>query len=87
MPAIAGEYPDAIAEHRLSLCDNAYQVLEQADALVVVTEWKSFWSPDFKRIKEALSTPLLVDGRNIYDTAQVTAAGLLHCAIGRGALV
>jgi UDPglucose 6-dehydrogenase len=54
-----------------------------ADALVVVTEWKEFRSPDFDAIRERLKEPLVFDGRNLYDPALVRAAGLEYFAIGR----
>ncbi|MEO5700711.1 MAG: UDP-glucose/GDP-mannose dehydrogenase family protein [Casimicrobiaceae bacterium] len=57
--------------------------LAGADALVVVTEWKEFRSPDFHAIREALTQPLVFDGRNLYDPALVRAAGLEYYAIGR----
>ena len=50
----------------------------------MVTEWKTFWSPDFSKIKAALKTPAIFDGRNIYDPAEVEAAGLAYYGIGRG---
>lgn len=84
MQVVAMLYPQAVADGRLVLNHQAYDSLQGADALVVVTEWKSFWSPDFKRIKETLKSPLLVDGRNIYDPVIVAQAGLQHYAIGRG---
>ncbi|MEO6173114.1 MAG: UDP-glucose/GDP-mannose dehydrogenase family protein [Arenimonas sp.] len=58
--------------------------LHGADALIVVTEWKAFWSPDFKKIKTTLKTPAIFDGRNIYDPLEVEAAGLAYYGIGRG---
>jgi len=54
-----------------------------ADALVVVTEWKEFRSPDFDAVRGALKSPLVFDGRNLYDPALVRAAGLEYFAIGR----
>jgi UDPglucose 6-dehydrogenase len=57
--------------------------LEGADALIVVTEWKEFRSPDFDAIRAALKVPLVFDGRNLYDPAVVRAAGLEYFAIGR----
>ncbi len=68
----------------LALCTQAYSVLDGADALVVVTEWKAYRAPDFERIRAALSTPVLFDGRNIYEPAAVEAAGLAYYGIGRG---
>jgi UDPglucose 6-dehydrogenase len=57
---------------------------EGADALVVVTEWKEFRSPDFDGLRRKLRTPLVFDGRNVYDPAIVRAAGLEYHGIGRG---
>jgi UDPglucose 6-dehydrogenase len=68
----------------LVLCDDAYAALEGAAALVLVTEWKTFRSPDFKRIKKTLTTPVVFDGRNIYEPRVVEAAGLAYYGIGRG---
>jgi len=68
----------------LLLCNEPYEVLEGADALVLITEWKTFWSPDFARIKAELREPVIFDGRNVYDPQQVEAAGLAYYGIGRG---
>lgn len=68
----------------LVYADSPAKALENADALIVVTEWKTFWSPDFKKIKAALKTPAIFDGRNIYDPLEVEAAGLAYYGIGRG---
>jgi UDPglucose 6-dehydrogenase len=57
--------------------------VEGADALVVVTEWKEFRSPDFDVLREKLRQPLVFDGRNLFDPAQVRAAGLEYFGIGR----
>ena len=66
------------------LCDSAEVALEGADALVVITEWKAFWSPDFAHIAATLRTPVLFDGRNIYEPNVVEAAGIAYYGIGRG---
>jgi UDPglucose 6-dehydrogenase len=68
----------------LALCDDPWQALAGADVLAVATEWKVFRSPDFARIKAALRTPVIFDGRNLYDPAAVEAAGLAYYGIGRG---
>jgi UDPglucose 6-dehydrogenase len=68
---------------RLRYAPQAMQALEGADALVVVTEWKEFRSPDFERMKSLLRRPIVIDGRNLYDPATVRAAGLEYCGIGR----
>jgi UDPglucose 6-dehydrogenase len=68
----------------LALCKTADQALEGADALAIVTEWREFRSPDFNYIKETLSTPVIFDGRNLYDPAHMEKAGFSYYAIGRG---
>ena len=57
--------------------------LEGADALVIVTEWKEFRSPDFDNLKAKLKTPVIFDGRNLYDPVQVRGMGFEYLAIGR----
>ena len=57
--------------------------LDQADALVIVTEWKEFRSPDFDAIKATLKNPVIFDGRNLYDPKFVRDAGIEYFAIGR----
>ncbi len=68
----------------LVLCDSAALALQGADALVVVTEWKQFRSPDFSRLKAALGDAVLFDGRNLYEPQEVEAAGIAYYGIGRG---
>ena len=60
------------------------EALEGADCLVVCTEWKTFWSPDFEAIKKALSEPIIVDGRNLYDPNYLASIGIEYYGIGRG---
>lgn len=68
----------------LVLCEDADAALDGADVLAVVTEWKTFWNPDFERIRERLKSPAIFDGRNIYQPTQVEAAGIAYYGIGRG---
>jgi len=68
----------------LVLCDQAADALQGADALVVVTEWKQFRSPDFARLRAALADAVVFDGRNLYDPSEIEAAGLAYYGIGRG---
>jgi UDPglucose 6-dehydrogenase len=67
----------------LTLVSNRMHAVEGADALVICTEWSEFRSPDFAEIKAQLGTPVIVDGRNLFDPAQVNAAGLTYISIGR----
>ncbi|MEO5621792.1 MAG: UDP-glucose/GDP-mannose dehydrogenase family protein [Dokdonella sp.] len=68
----------------LTVCEEAYAALEGADALVIVTEWKAFRSPDLERVRATLKSPVIFDGRNIFEPATVEAAGLAYYGIGRG---
>ena len=68
----------------LVLCDSAADALHGADALVVVTEWKQFRSPDFRQLQATLGDAVVFDGRNLYEPAEVEAAGLAYYGIGRG---
>ncbi len=68
----------------LVLCADADDALIGADVLAVVTEWKTFRSPDFVRVRAALKEPAVFDGRNLYAPASVEQAGLAYYGMGRG---
>jgi len=68
----------------LVLAESAEQALAGADALAILTEWQEFRSPDFDGIRDALRSPAIFDGRNLYDPALVRSFGLRYFAIGRG---
>ena len=68
----------------LELTDNAYELAEGADALVVLTPWNEFMQLDMARIKEAMRTPVLIDGRNLYEPARMRELGFQYRGIGRG---
>jgi UDPglucose 6-dehydrogenase len=70
-------------EMRLEVVDSALAALEGADALAIVTEWQEFRSPDFDAIRTRLKTPVIFDGRNLYDPAVVLAQGIEYYSIGR----
>jgi len=80
MEEIRHNYP---GQDGLELTDEPYAALQDADALLVVTEWKAFRSPDFERIKSDMRGNVIFDGRNIYDPEHVRDAGLDYFAIGR----
>ncbi|NMY52261.1 UDP-glucose/GDP-mannose dehydrogenase family protein [Pseudomonas sp. WS 5011] len=84
--ALAERYGPAICNGQLRLSTSPYSVVEGADALVLVTEWKQFRQPDFVRIRGLMRMPVLFDGRNIYDAAQLAELGFLYRGIGRPAL-
>ncbi len=70
----------------LSYADSPNAALQGADALIIVTEWKEFRSPDFDKIKASLKTPVIFDGRNLYEPSLVKQAGLSYESIGRQAV-
>ena len=83
--------PEAMDEARriygerddMTLVEAPYDALDGADALVVCTEWKIFWSPDFEEIVQRLKQPVIVDGRNIYDLDRMRHYGIAYYAVGR----
>ena len=70
-------------EPRLSYAESPMAALDGADALLIVTEWKEFRSPDFEAIKAKLKQPVIFDGRNLYEPKQVRQFGIDYQAIGR----
>ena len=71
-------------EKSVSFVESAMDAVKGADALVIMTEWKAFRSPDFAALKAALKSPVIFDGRNLYEPAAVRAHGLEYYPIGRG---
>ena len=63
---------------------NNYEVAAGADAVLILTEWNEFRSPDFARLKELLHQPVVFDGRNLYDPAVMRQHGFIYYSIGRG---
>jgi len=69
----------------LQFANSPLETLNAADALTIVTEWKEFRSPDFAAIRDKLKTPVIFDGRNLYDPEEVKRSGLEYYSIGRRA--
>lgn len=67
---------------RIRYAKDAYEALPGADALLLVTEWREFRVPDWDRVKQALRQPVVFDGRNIYNGAELRAAGFVYSGIG-----
>ncbi len=87
--SIAAHDPEAMPNARarwndeVTLCENMYDALPGADALLLVTEWHDFRRPDFARMKTLLRQPVLLDGRNIWDPSELRALGFTYYGIGR----
>ncbi|HZD25468.1 MAG TPA: UDP-glucose/GDP-mannose dehydrogenase family protein, partial [Alphaproteobacteria bacterium] len=81
--------PEGMAEARklldgLEFCNDAYETMQDADALVIITEWNEFRALDLGRVKALLKTPVMVDLRNIYRPADMARAGFTYISVGRG---
>ena len=77
-------YGEQLAAGVLAMCANGDEAVNGADALAILTEWKEFRSPDFDGLKAALATPVVFDGRNLYDPGLMRRQGFTYYAIGRG---
>ncbi|HXG50750.1 MAG TPA: UDP-glucose/GDP-mannose dehydrogenase family protein [candidate division Zixibacteria bacterium] len=87
--AVQAYDPEAMGEarkifgERIRYSRRSYEALRDASALLVMTEWNEFRRPDFQRIKELLKTPVIFDGRNLYDPADLQRLGFRYYSIGR----
>jgi UDPglucose 6-dehydrogenase len=68
---------------KVTFAENSYAALKGADALAIVTEWNEFREPDFERMKKLLRSPVIFDGRNLYNPDQIRAHGFTYLSIGR----
>ena len=87
--AIKAYDPQATEEARrllpkVKLCKDPYEAARGADCLAILTEWNEFKELDFKRLKQLLRQPLIIDGRNIYDPKRIEALGFRYFGVGRG---
>jgi UDPglucose 6-dehydrogenase len=73
----------ALYGDKLTYCDRPYGALEQADALVIATEWNEFRNPDFEVMFRLLRQPVIFDGRNVFDPLRMSALGFTYYGIGR----
>ena len=71
-------------ESRLQYCATKEAAITGADCLAICTEWRNFWSPDFQEMKHLLKTPVIFDGRNLYDPTYLQGLGIEYFGIGRG---
>lgn len=86
-PEANGTFKEKFGDHSgVEYVDNNYDALRGSDALIVCTEWNAFRQPNFKKIKEELVSPVIFDGRNIYETADMRAQGFTYYSVGRPAV-
>ena len=67
----------------LNYCNSMYEALENADALIICTEWSIFRTPDFNKVKQLLKQSIIFDGRNLYDLEEIKKEGFIYTSIGR----
>ena len=79
----AMENVKALMGDKITFCDNQYDTIEGTDALVVVTEWNVFRTPDYDRIMSSLREPVVFDGRNVFDPVDMKERGFVYSSIGR----
>lgn len=79
----AMENVKGVVGDKIEYCANQYDALEGADALLIVTEWSVFRTPDFDMIESKLNNKLIFDGRNLYDLEEMTNMGYTYFSIGR----
>ncbi len=79
----ANESARRIFASRIALASDGYEVLEGADALAILTEWNEFREPDFARMRGAMRAPVVFDGRNLFDPAEMRGMGFRYHSIGR----
>lgn len=80
---VASHEASKIFENRIQVCGDAYEAINGADVLAIMTEWNEFRSPDFELLKTKLKSSALFDGRNLFNPDSVTAYGLTYYSIGR----
>jgi UDPglucose 6-dehydrogenase len=73
----------AVLGDRITYSDRQYDPLENADALVIVTEWMEFRNPAFTRMRSLLKKPIIVDGRNLYNPEKMSDLGFRYLSVGR----
>jgi UDPglucose 6-dehydrogenase len=81
---VATEVAAALFHGRVKLVEEPYAAAEGADALFLVTEWNEFRQPDFGRLLSIMRTPVIFDGRNIWDAAKLRGLGFTYYGVGRG---
>ena len=79
---VAIEEAKIVFGNRIEYSDNAYSALQNADALILITEWREFRSPDWSKVESELKNPILFDGRNIFDRSHLKSKGFTYYGIG-----
>ena len=79
----AVETTKTVLGNKIDYAKQSYDTLSNADALIIVTEWNEFRNPDFIKIKESLKSPVIFDGRNLYDVEKMDELKFSYYSVGR----
>ncbi|MEY3386313.1 MAG: hypothetical protein RIR53_1124 [Bacteroidota bacterium] len=82
----ARETTQRVIGDRITYSDDAYAALNGADVLIIATEWQEFRDPEFSRMRSLLASPIIFDGRNIYDPREMSERGFEYHSVGRGSV-
>lgn len=82
-PAAAERASRLLPQQGISYAENAYAAAAGADALLILTDWKEFGALELDRLRAVMAYPIVVDGRNLYDPARMSAAGFIYYCVGR----
>ncbi|MEA1937111.1 MAG: UDP-glucose/GDP-mannose dehydrogenase family protein [Patescibacteria group bacterium] len=80
---IASENAKKILPEEIIFCDNLYEAIQESDALFIATDWDEFKKADFAKMKKSLRTPIIIDGKNIYNPEEMRKIGFTYISIGR----
>jgi UDPglucose 6-dehydrogenase len=82
-PAATARAREVLPAKRITYVDSAYAAAEQADALLVLTEWQEFKQLDLPRLRDLLRYPIVIDGRNLFSPDSMRELGFIYLSIGR----
>ncbi len=81
------ETTKAVLGNKIKYCESSYEALEDADALIITTEWNEFRNPDFRKIISSLKSPVIFDGRNVYDPDKMDEQNFTYYSVGRKTII
>ncbi len=82
-PEVSKMARNRLKDLNIDILNNMYEAIRDTEAIIICAEWKSFWQPDFNKMKEIMKTPVIFDGRNIYDPETINRHGFQYYSIGR----
>ena len=82
-PEVSKIARNRLKDLNIDILNNMYEAIRDTEAIIICAEWKSFWQPDFNKMKEIMKTPVIFDGRNIYDPETINRHGFQYYSIGR----